>query len=27
MTQVISALDATGFYHDEVYEIYNAIGE
>ena len=27
MTQVISALDATGYYHDEVYDIYNAIGE
>ena len=26
MTQVISALDATGFYHDEVLEIYNALG-
>ena len=27
MTQVISALDATGYYHDEIYDIYNAIGE
>lgn len=27
MTQVISALDATGLYHDEVYDIYNAIGQ
>lgn len=27
MTQVISALDATGLYHDEVYDIYYAIGD
>lgn len=27
MSQVISALDATGLYHDEIYKIYKAIGE
>lgn len=27
MSQVISALDATGLYHDEVYDVYRALGE